>query len=97
MAKRINSFGLMVCEKNTIQVLVHNQIQQITVRLSLFKPDNGVPPSHLNWTNRYALINVLKSRRSTPRLTGDRRQRWGLYGGEGRTATARRGAGRRVE
>ena len=40
-AKRINSFGLMVCEKNTTQVLVQNQIKRITVQTQLFKPDKG--------------------------------------------------------
>ena len=46
-AKRINSFGLVVCEKNTIQVLVHNQNNRITFQLTLFEPDSQVPPSHL--------------------------------------------------
>ena len=70
-AKRINLIGLMVCEKNTIQVLVQNQINRITFQLTLFKPDSGVPPSHLTGTNRYALKFVRDEHRA---LTGDLRR-----------------------
>ena len=59
-AKRINTFGLMVCEKNNKQVLVENLNKGITVHNSLFKPDIRVPPIHLKQINRYALKFVLK-------------------------------------
>ena len=60
----------MVCEKNTIQVLVQNQINRKTFQLTLFEPDSQVPPSHLKGMNGYALKLVRDELRA---LTGDLR------------------------